>query len=215
MPQTASTLLGRRHHDERANLQVMPEMSLTLARTHELCGGARRSLALMVASRLKGPIFWLRPAWIPDQLFCEGIMRWVDPGRLIWAHCRREEDILWSMEEALRSGAVPLVVAEVPNPPGLTPVRRLHLAAEAGSGIGRGTPLGLMLTPGDGGAAGVESRWHMAARHTASQDGWRLSRRRSRNAPPQDWHLSQKGEIFQLAKPSEQQTATAQGCESS
>ena len=190
MPQPASTLLGRRSHESRPSLPVLPEMSLTLARAHEFCGPARRTLAVFTAARMQGPVLWIRAGWIPDQLFCEGVLRWIDPGRLIWAHCRREEDILWSMEEALRSGAVPLVVAEVPNPPGLTPVRRLHLAAEAGAGMGKGAPLGVMLTPGDGGAAGIESRWHLAPRHTGNADGWHLSRRRARAAPPQTWHLS-------------------------
>ena len=115
----------------------------------------------------------------------------VDPARLIFARARRPEDILWTLEEVLRSGAAPLVVAEVTSPPALTPVRRMNLAAEAGMEAarlaGRPAPLGLMLVPGDGGAAGAESRWHMAPLPSGSglTDGgrlWRLERRRARNA---------------------------------
>lgn len=187
MPRPASVLLDRRHHETRPALEVTPEMSLTLARTHELCGSGRRTLALMIATRLRGPILWIRPNWTPDMLNPDACTEWIDPARLIWANCTRAEDLLWSMEEALRAGVAPLVVSELPAPPPLTPVRRLHLAAETGAAEGKCAPLGLLLTPGDGGAAGVESRWHLSPRHTPGEERWHLSRRRARNAPPKDW----------------------------
>lgn len=206
MPRPASTLLDRRHHDARPALEVAPEMSLTLARAHELCGGARRTLALMIAARTSGPILWIRPNWNPDQLNPEAARRWIDPGRLIWVNCKRQDDILWSMEEALRAGVVPTVVAEIPTPPALTPVRRLHLAAETGSVEGKCAPLGLILSAGDGGGAGVESRWHLAPRHMPGSEGWHLSRRRARNAPPQDWSLTRTGDGVRLSPPKRTQS---------
>ncbi|MFN3824187.1 MAG: hypothetical protein ACK4GW_13155 [Pseudorhodobacter sp.] len=67
-------------------------------------------------------------------------------------------------------------------------MRRLHLAA--GAGMARrgaaAAPLGLLLTPGEGGAAGVESRWRM--RHCPG--GWHLSQLRARMDPPRDWTLA-------------------------
>jgi protein ImuA len=109
--------------------------SLTLARgrVHEFCGRARVTLAAVVLGQTTGPVIWAHPGWQAERLFPDGLLRHADPGRIVFASARRPEDLLWTMEEALRSGAVPLVVAELTSPPALTPVRRLHLAAEAGA----------------------------------------------------------------------------------
>lgn len=191
----AAHMLTRSSHRNPAPgkmaVTVMGELVLARARAHEICGPARRTLALAVARALTGPILWIAPAWQPDRLNGAALPDWIDPGRLILAHPRRPEDMLWVMEEGLRSGAVPLVVTDLPDPPAMTPVRRLHLAAETGAGEGTVAPLGLILTPGDGGAQGVESRWSLTPRHGAEdRRAWELHRLRARTAPQMRWRVS-------------------------
>ncbi len=180
-------LLSRRSAPARPELQLHPGLTLALARVHEACGAARRSFALWLASRTQGPVLWIAPAWQADTLNPDGVFAFIDPARLLFVSPTRAEDLLWAAEESLRAGAVALVVADLPGAPGLTAVRRMHLAAETGAAEGARTPLGLLLTPGDGGAQGIETRWHMAPAHTGSVPRWRLARRRARSQPPQDW----------------------------
>lgn len=149
---------------------------LAMGRVHEACGPARHRLAMWLATQTKGPVIWITPDWSTEHLNPCGMMPFIDPARLIMVHTKRADDVLWSMEEVLRSGTVPLAIADMPGLPGLTPVRRMHLAAENGGAGKCGAPLGLLLTPGMGGAQGVESRWHLAPDHQGHQGRWRLTR---------------------------------------
>jgi protein ImuA len=177
---------------------LVGDLTLRKGRVHELCGPSRLMLAALVMAKAQGPVVWIRPGWLSDRLNAAGLQPMANPARLILATAARDEGLLWAMEEALRSGAAPLVVAEVLTPPGLTPIRRLHLAAEAGVAAahrdGRVAPICLILSPGQGGAQGVESRWHMAPTPSRSllwsdEGAWTLSRLRARLAPPAAWTL--------------------------
>ncbi|MEO8242856.1 MAG: hypothetical protein ABI832_11110 [bacterium] len=173
-------------------------LTLLRGRVHEICGPARVTLAALILGASSGPVIWVSPGWLTERVYPPGLRDLADPGRIIFARARRPEDVLWAVEEALRSGAAPIVLADLPAPPALTPVRRLHLACEAGAEAarnrGRTPPLGLLLTPEDGGAQGVESRWQMQAAPSGStllesHSAWTLRRLRARMTPPAEWRL--------------------------
>ena len=170
-------------------------LTLAAARAHEVCGPARRTLACMIGRRTGGPVMWIVPAHERDRLHPAGVAELMDPGQIVFVTPRRPTDALWTAEEALRSGVVPLVVADLRGPPALTPVRRLHLAAETGAEEGPAAPVVLLLTEGCGGAPGVETRWWMAPRHEGERRSWRLERRRARAAPPAAWILAPDGRL--------------------
>jgi protein ImuA len=186
----------------RPRLALPAGQALLCGRVHEMCGPARVALAAMAMGAAAGPVIWALAAWTAERIYPDGLVALADPGRLVLVRARRPEDLLWTMEEALRAGAAPLVVAELAEPPRLTPVRRLHLAAEAGAEaaarLNLPPPTGLLLTPGEGGAQGVESRWfldHAPSGSTLVEDrrAWRMERRRARLAPPAAWALRQTG----------------------
>lgn len=201
---------------ERAQRAMQPfigPLALVRGRVHEFCGRSRRALAVMLMGQTTGPVIWALPAWQAERIYPCGLEGFADPRRVIFALCRQPLDLLWSVEEVLRSGEVPLMVAECLSPPGLTPIRRLHLAAEAGAELaghrGGVAPMAVILTPGDGGAAGVETRWHMAPRAgTGStspwadegppQRHWHLTRLRARTDPVATWTVTRTGRRVSL-----------------
>lgn len=194
------------HKHGRLDLPGGAGLALARGRVHEFCGPSRVMLAVLTVAAGSGPIIWAFPGWQAERLNAAGIAVHFNPGRLILARARRAEDILWTAEEVLRSGAVPVLVAELPMIPGLTPVRRLQLAAEAGAEAARHrgqlAPIGLILTPqadreDGGGAPGVDSRWHLApapsdALMAGDSPAWVLTRQRARMAAPGAWHLTQQ-----------------------
>ncbi|MEL6689653.1 MAG: hypothetical protein AAFP28_04975 [Pseudomonadota bacterium] len=197
MSAAAAHILTRERPRNGLAPPFLGDLALETSRVHEICGAARRTLALMVAAQMEGPVYWVSPSWNVDRLNPEGVSDFIDPGRLTFLEPSRAHDLLWCCEEVLRTGAVPLLVADLPGPPALTPVRRLHLAAETGAARAN-PPLGLLLTPGEGGAAGVESRWQMSPTSDKAAH-WQLTRQRARALPPRSWAVSKRRELTKLA----------------
>ena len=189
------------HHSPRRAEPQQPlagDLSLQRGRVHELCGPSRLMLAARIMAKTQGPVVWIRPGWLAERLNAAGLQPLADPSRLILVQAQRDDSLLWAAEESLRSGAAPLVIAELLAPPALTPTRRLHLAAETGAEAARRdnatAPLGLILLPGQGGAQGVESRWHLSPAPSRSllwsdEDSFTLTRLRARLLPPASWSL--------------------------
>ncbi|MEO1468533.1 MAG: hypothetical protein AAFV86_05725 [Pseudomonadota bacterium] len=102
-----------------------------------------------------GTVLWILDARLAETFCPAGLAPLLDPARLVLARPSGLIAALQVAEEALRSGAVPLVVAELEAAPDLTQSRRLQLAA--GTGGGRG----LCLVPEHRLATNAaETRWH-------------------------------------------------------
>ncbi|MBO6886410.1 MAG: hypothetical protein JJ869_22955 [Marivita sp.] len=189
--QSANALLSRRPHRPAPQITLGdPEIALRLGRVHELCGQARHTLAVTIAAQLGGPVVWITQHAATEFLCPDAIAGHITPGHILFVTPAKRDMLLWAMEEALRDGHAPVVVADLTAPPAMVPIRRLHLAAEAGCGAGVCRPLALLLTPGQGGAPGIETRWSLDPAHHHGAGHWTLSRLRARMAPPRDWLMT-------------------------
>lgn len=140
-------------HDSQSFAAVFP---LKPARVHEVCGAGSTAFAAICAARGAGPVLWVRESWRPEGLNPVGLSGFFDPDRLLIAQAGNQIEALAVSEEALRDGAVPLVVVELGEPLALTPGRRLQLAAKTGGATG------LCLIGMDMGSNAAETRWHAA-----------------------------------------------------
>ncbi|WP_054303292.1 ImuA family protein [Gemmobacter sp. LW-1] len=123
------------------------------SRVHEASGPLAASFALWTAAQVGADLLWIREGWRSEQLNPLGFEGF-DPSRLILIQTKDQTDTLAVAEEALRDGAVPLVVLELTAGIDLTAGRRLQLAARAG-----GTT-GLCLIAEGMGSNAAETRWH-------------------------------------------------------
>ncbi len=109
-------LTRQSHRKDRPGLRLLNSFDLAGARAHEACGSARRRLALWLARSFAAEVLWIRPDWHPDSLHMIGLREEMAPCRLIFVECCRSSDLFWTMEEALRSGLIKLVMADVSAP---------------------------------------------------------------------------------------------------
>jgi protein ImuA len=108
-----------------------------LGAVHEIAGqggdeeqGAAGAGFLALALKASAPTGWI--AWVTQEsdLYAPGLAAFgLDLRRLILVSARRDAEVCWALEEALRSRSLAAVVAEV-GVLSLTATRRLQLAAE-------------------------------------------------------------------------------------
>ncbi|MBL3552998.1 ImuA family protein [Rhodovulum sulfidophilum] len=123
------------------------------ARVHEVCGPVASSFAAGLAATVQGQVLWLRESWQGDTRNPLGFLPVLDPASVLLACPANQTDALAVTEEALKDGAVALVVLEITRPLDLREGRRLQLAA------GTGGTIGLCLIPEGMGSNAAETRW--------------------------------------------------------
>ncbi|MFT7057571.1 MAG: protein ImuA [Pseudorhodobacter sp.] len=154
------------------------------ARCHEVCGAGAVAFAACVCGTAKGDVIWITGGWQTEVLNPLGLTPYCDPSRLLLARGPDQTDVLALGEEALRSGAVSLVVMEINKPLSLTVGRRLQLAAEAGKSTG------LCLIPEGMGSNAAESRWQCAPLFDKDDSTlWRWSLIKNKSGTIGSWDL--------------------------
>ncbi|HEY8013718.1 MAG TPA: hypothetical protein VIE70_07405 [Dongiaceae bacterium] len=126
------------------------------------------------------------------DLYPPGLARFgLDPAAMILLSAPSPAELLWAMEEALRSPALAAVVGEVDRID-LTAGRRLQLAAAAGGGVG------FLLLRADRPPAAVSTaalRWRIGAGPNRS---WHVELLRRRGGRPGAWILEREDETDRL-----------------
>jgi protein ImuA len=179
--------------------KALPEGGLSVRGLHELEGvspyettptaGATEFAAWLLRRsglnrRQSRPVLWIRRRGgrFDSRPYAPGLLPFFDPSRLLLIEPESEEQVLWSMEEGLRSGALAAVLGEVKGAD-LTATRRLQLAAEASA-----TPALLLRLPGALRTSAALTRWQISSAPSRSTPGLkdiagprlRLSLRRAR-----------------------------------
>jgi protein ImuA len=115
---------------------ALPWGGLPQATLHEINGtAAAMGFTAALAGRLAGskPILWCRSSRNETgSVYGPGLLPFgLNPEQVVFVEAKKKQDLLWAMEEGLRSGQPALVVGEV-EAVSFVASRRLQLAAEVG-----------------------------------------------------------------------------------
>jgi protein ImuA len=183
------------------------EISLITGEVHEILpGGPGEAGAIgfataLLANRMGAdprPALWANSRTAQREIgrpYAPGLAQaGIDPARLMLVTTRNDKDLLWALEEALRSAAFAAIAALAGDVP-FTPSRRLSLAAASS-----GTALFLLRPAGTTEASAASTRWRITQRpglpnpfdaRTLGRSAWQIERLRARNGPPQIWEVRQ------------------------
>ncbi|HWB94192.1 MAG TPA: hypothetical protein VG605_20200 [Puia sp.] len=133
--------------------------------------------------------------WIGSQknVFPPGLAIYgVAPDRLLFVALRKEKDIRWAMEEALKYEALAAVICEISDL-SFKDSRRLQLAVEQS----RVTGFLLRYAPRNLGAVAAVARWEITPLPSIQEDGlpgigfphWQVDLQKIRNGKPGKWQV--------------------------
>jgi protein ImuA len=177
---------------------AFPNGVFPFAALHEFCyytpeeatvSAAFISALLSSSAHKEHNIVWISASQkiFPPALKWFGLL----PHQVLFLHVRKEADVLWAMQEALKCSSLAAVIGELPEID-LTTSRRFQLATEEG-GVGcfmlRGRPKNLLTT--------AVSRWHIQSLHSMIEDGlpglghprWRANLLKVRNGKRNSWDI--------------------------
>ncbi len=182
---------------------ALPWGGLPQAALHEINGtAAAMGFTAALAGRLAGskPILWCRSSGNETgSVYGLGLIPFgLDPAQIVFVETKKKQDLLWAMEEGLRSGQPALVIGEI-DAVSLVASRRLQLAAEAG-GV-TAFLLNTVVTKRISEKASTTSattvaltRWIVSSeakdksqRNDARRSQWRLVLAHCRGGVPQSW----------------------------
>lgn len=165
-------------------------------------------LAARLAARKGGTVLWcVRRGSVDDALHPPGLAQLgLPPGQLMIARAADDAEVLWCMEEGLRTPALAAVVGQARDAD-LTAGRRLQLAAEAG-GV-TGVLLAAGGRHGKGGPTGsvaATTRWRVLPAPSAPVPwpglgpvAWDVTLERCRGGMPARWKVEWDDETGDLS----------------
>ena len=179
--------------------QAFPNYSFPTGAVHEFitinketAASTSGFIAGMLTSLMKnsGTVVWIGTSrkLFPPALKTFGI----EPDRLVFVDVKKEKDVMWAMDEALKCEALSAVVGEMQDL-GFTESRRLQLAVEKS----RVTGFVLRTNPKKINTTACVSRWKISPAHSDPVDGmpgvgypqWKVELLRIRNGKPGAWEL--------------------------
>ncbi len=176
--------------------EALPWGGLPMGVLHEILGrpgdAAADGFAINLLGRLAcgKPVLWCRdgtgeagipygPGLAQSGLACD---------QVIFVQARKLAELLWAMEEGLRSGAFAAVLGEGVSPD-LTATRRLQLASEAGAT----TALLRLPYRTAGGVSAALTRWQVTSvpvEEDSEAARWQVELARCRGGAAGAWHVS-------------------------
>lgn len=188
--------------------QAFPNKKFPLGAVHEFfCTCAEDAVvasgfvAGILSSLMKtnGVTLWISSSGIifPPALKAFGI----DPEKIIFVDLKKEKEILWAIEEALKCNSLAAVVGEI-NEISFTESRRFQLAVE-GSGV---TSFILRRNPRNLTTACI-TRWHITSLSSQSKDDlpgvgyprWNVELMKVRNGQMGSWQIEWRDGRFRSA----------------